>query len=105
MVGSLAAIRVKSRKPAAEYWITSSSVTRRRWSATPTIDRLVPTWTIAWASGESISRSVSMICAGGISAIAVALGLIYTLRSGTLAWYFLSAPTPASTRMSVRRRK
>jgi predicted MFS family arabinose efflux permease len=25
------------------------------------------------------------------------LGLIYTLRSATLAWYFLSAPTPAST--------
>ncbi|MBA2963499.1 MULTISPECIES: MFS transporter [Ramlibacter] len=25
------------------------------------------------------------------------LGLIYTLRSATLAWYFLSVPTPAST--------
>ena len=37
MVGALAAIRVKSRKPAAEYLITSLSVTRRRSSATPTI--------------------------------------------------------------------
>jgi hypothetical protein len=36
-VGSEAAIRVKSRKPAAENLITSLSVTRRRWSATPTM--------------------------------------------------------------------
>ncbi len=37
IVGSDAAIRVKSRKPAAEYFITSLSVTFPKSSATPTI--------------------------------------------------------------------
>jgi len=37
MVGSEAAMRVKSRKPPAEYLMTSDSVTVARSSAVPTI--------------------------------------------------------------------
>lgn len=35
--------------------------------------------------------------AGGRWSKLLLLGMIYTLRSATLAWYFMTAPTPAST--------
>ena len=47
--------------------------------------------------GFNVLGSLFFGWAGGRWNKLVLLGLIYTLRSLTLAWYFMAAPTPEST--------
>ena len=61
------------------------------------MDPMLSAQALGFIGAFNVLGSLFFGWAGGRWNKLLLLGLIYTLRSATLAWYFLSAPTPAGT--------